>query len=42
MRRVLVFGVTVILGALLLIVYATVFVATKTALVRPQVRLLPG
>ena len=42
MRRILVLAATVILGAVLLIVYATVSVAAKTALIRPQARLIPS
>jgi hypothetical protein len=42
MRSIVVLGVAVILGTLLLMVYATVFLAAKTALLRPSVRLPPS
>ena len=42
MRRILVFAVVVILGALLVVVYAILSVAAKTALMPPQTRLHAG
>jgi hypothetical protein len=42
MRNIAVVLVTVVLGILIMIVYATVAVAAKTALARPSGRLLLG
>ncbi|HEY4426619.1 MAG TPA: hypothetical protein VGN08_00285 [Solirubrobacteraceae bacterium] len=41
MRPILVFAVTALLGAFLLVVYASVWLAEKTALMRPRAGLLP-